>query len=1051
MVEALRTTRKLLRSWLTRNANELEGDLNISMLRTRLEAITPLLSEFETVQAQINELDQVEVQASESTVDTFKTDYTVTLERCMEMLRLRELQMSVSPTEVATSILSTAPHSNSAIQLPHQELPTFDGDAQKCPGVSCSDISCSGGVSPSEHDYKLPCVCLICKVGNRKDICSSNFHGDVGAYGRNSDGGIFDKSNLAKSLEENKLNIPEDNPLVPGTEPLPYVIVADEAFPLKRDIDVANAAAVGNLAVASTSSGPTSLYTVPRDLFAQNLSETASSTSSTRLDDLVIEAEADNPDETDIHEQLEGRRIVDIKYLFSALSKIKHEHTNCTLSDLNFVKEIRKGFLSEYVFRCRMCLAKETVYSEDPKLQVSANTAFVEGIVCTGNGYSQLNEICGVINMPCMSRGTYTSIEQHLAPTIEECAFDEMIVAGEEEKRLAILNGDIDEEGYPLLTVIADGSWAKRSYKSGFSSLSGAACIVGLRTKKVLYLGVRNSYCCICARATKLNIDATEHKYFKNWRDSANAMEADIIAEGFLKSMEMHGVKFNKLVGDGDSSIMKKLMHLMPYGPNIIIQKIECKNHLLRNFCNKLKALGKKTNNNKGYVPVQIRKKVESNVLRMRKAIVGAIHFRKEEENTTQNEKIKNLRMDIKNSANHVFGDHVNCAAYFCKPEKNTDHLNIVNELQACGIWTDIQQYLLSLAGNADSLILDVTNNSVEQFNNVIAKFIGGKRVNFTARGSYQARCFGAVTSWNSDIATHSRIQKKIQGHSPGRYTKQFIGRKRALGQNRERIRNRKLTYDEVKTSKKRKVTGPDENYGQLEIEPDMADEVFQKKKEEFLRDLNLSQSKKNELERSTVDQSDNRLWAVERRKRLTASNFGKICKLRPKTSAKGVLKSLLYSVFKGNIATNYGKESESEAIKKFKEKTGLEVSPCGLFIDVNKSFLAASPDGLISEDGLIEVKCPYNIMNMTPEEGIRQKKLIFGQLHITGRDYCYFVVWSSTGMIFERIEKDDTFWLKMEQRLENFYDQCLLPEIIDGRIPKNLPVRERSLISEDV
>ncbi|XP_077299493.1 uncharacterized protein LOC143920488 [Arctopsyche grandis] len=275
-----------------------------------------------------------------------------------------------------------------------------------------------------------------------------------------------------------------------------------------------------------------------------------------------------------------------------------------------------------------------------------------------------------------------------------------------------------------------------------------------------------------------------------------------------------------------------------------------------------------------------------------------------------------------------------------------------------------------------------------------------------------------------------------------------------------------------MKTSKKRKVTGPDENYGQLEIEPDMADEVFQKKKEEFLRDLNLSQSKKNELERSTVDQSDNRLWAVERRKRLTASNFGKICKLRPKTSARGVLKSLLYPVFKGNIATNYGKESESEAKNKFKEKTGLEVSPCGLFIDENKRFLAASPDGLIGKDGLIEVKCPYNIMNMTPEEGIRQKKIDFctmndnifrlkrnhnffyqvqGQLHITRRDYCYFVVWSSTGMIFERIEKDDTFWLKMEQRLENFYDQCLLPEIIDGRIPKNLPVRERSLISEDV
>lgn len=53
--------------------------------------------------------------------------------------------------------------------------------------------------------------------------------------------------------------------------------------------------------------------------------------------------------------------------------------------------------------------------------------------------------------------------------------------------------------------------------------------------------------------------------------------------------------------------------------------------------------------------------------------------------------------------------------------------------------------------GNSDSLILDVTNNTVKQVNNVKVKFIRGKRVNFTASGSYQTMCFGAVTSWNSE------------------------------------------------------------------------------------------------------------------------------------------------------------------------------------------------------------------------------------------------------------------------------------------------------------
>lgn len=56
---------------------------------------------------------------------------------------------------------------------------------------------------------------------------------DVGSYGRNSDGGIFANSTLGISLANNKLNVPGDKPLTQNGEPLPHVIVGDEAFPLK--------------------------------------------------------------------------------------------------------------------------------------------------------------------------------------------------------------------------------------------------------------------------------------------------------------------------------------------------------------------------------------------------------------------------------------------------------------------------------------------------------------------------------------------------------------------------------------------------------------------------------------------------------------------------------------------------------------------------------------------------------------------------------------------------------------------------------------------------
>jgi len=57
---------------------------------------------------------------------------------------------------------------------------------------------------------------------------------DIGAYGKNSDGGILSNSNLGKALERNKLNIPNDQYLPDADEKLSLVIIGDEAFPLKK-------------------------------------------------------------------------------------------------------------------------------------------------------------------------------------------------------------------------------------------------------------------------------------------------------------------------------------------------------------------------------------------------------------------------------------------------------------------------------------------------------------------------------------------------------------------------------------------------------------------------------------------------------------------------------------------------------------------------------------------------------------------------------------------------------------------------------------------------
>lgn len=151
------------------------------------------------------------------------------------------------------------------------------------------------------------------------------------------------------------------------------------------------------------------------------------------------------------------------------------------------------------------------------------------------------------------------------------------------------------------------------------------------------------------------------------------------------------------------------------------------------------------------------------------------------------------------------------------------------------------------------------------------------------------------------------------------------------------------------------------------------------------------------------------------------------------------------------------------------KKKESLIVHRCGLFIDKIIPYLGSSPDGLIGDDGIVEVKCPYSAAEMTPEEAITAGKIkvlkqtkdgiiinkshnyfyqIQGQLHITGRQYCVLVLWTKKGMLTWRIERDDEFWTKnMEHQLKNFYLHCLLPELVDPRHTRTMAIRNPEYI----
>lgn len=61
---------------------------------------------------------------------------------------------------------------------------------------------------------------------------------ETGFAGRNSDGGIFRASRMGRWLERNGLNMPHPKPLPndPNDICFPYYFVADEGFPLKKNL-----------------------------------------------------------------------------------------------------------------------------------------------------------------------------------------------------------------------------------------------------------------------------------------------------------------------------------------------------------------------------------------------------------------------------------------------------------------------------------------------------------------------------------------------------------------------------------------------------------------------------------------------------------------------------------------------------------------------------------------------------------------------------------------------------------------------------------------------
>ena len=533
-----------------------------------------------------------------------------------------------------------------------------------------------------------------------------------------------------------------------------------------------------------------------------------------------------------------GARVMDLKYLSKGFEAISKHNPECQ-GKCSLTREVERQGLASVLevgcdsceFTCRFESCPKIDGSKEINQRYSVNVGAVWGQMSIGGGHKPLNELLATMNVPGISKKSFLTIESQIGASWEKILGEEMVKAGKEEKKLALERKDI-VNGYPAITVIVDGGWSKRSHKHSYNAKAGVAIIIGKETQKLLYMGVRNKFCSICTVASNKGVSPKKHTCFKNWSGSSCSMETVC---GFNAAEAMHGIRYMRVIGDGDSSVMCDIHQYVPVWGHMVT-KIECANHAIKCYTNRLQKIIQDFPNYKGKG-----KLTQPAIKRLTAGARCAIKMH------TDSNNIDLLRADLRNGPSHVFNDHSKCSPLFCKVaakvaqsnpstsasstegssvQSASDIENVVQEeedetrgddtsdstedssLQSTfdGIITlevddenimnveedeareggdnsvsrnnlpDDLFFRIQRAGDrlvsmAPQLISNKTTNLAECYMNVRCKFDGGKFYNRIQRGSFQHRCYGAGIRFQMGPDWSSQIWSRATGTKPAQIT----------------------------------------------------------------------------------------------------------------------------------------------------------------------------------------------------------------------------------------------------------------------------------------
>lgn len=172
--------------------------------------------------------------------------------------------------------------------------------------------------------------------------------------------------------------------------------------------------------------------------------------------------------------------------------------------------------------------------------------------------------------------------------------------------------------------------------------------------------------------------------------------------------------------------------------------------------------------------------------------------------------------------------------------------------------------------------------------------------------------------------------------------------------------------------------------------------------------------------------------WDEIRLGKLTGSDFhlflGKQQEKKDEKLAEKATERVLGDTDRESFTTKAmerGHILEPEARRLYQALTDAEVKEVG-FVTLN-SYVGCSPDGIVENNGIIEIKCPMakNFLLWRNKQYIKPeyRTQIQFNLYVTNRDWCdFFVYHPRLGYYMVRVEKD----LEYQERIKETIDECI-------------------------